>query len=101
MNQDSEKKFEYLFRLELRGKPIPESAQDKISVLNKRRKKVQLLMLFNFLFVAIFYASYQYGYTNLGPNWLIALSAVFVINILLQFKQSISIKDAIQFYSKN
>ena len=98
--KNPDKEFEYLFRLELRGKPIPESNQEKIVVLNRRRKKVQLLMVANFLFVAVFYASYQFGYTSLGPGWLAGLAAVFAINIVLQYKQSISIKAAISHYSK-
>lgn len=94
-----DKKYEYLFRLELRGKPIPTSGQEKIKILNRRRNKVQLMMLANFVFVLLFYASYHFGYTSLGPGWLAALAAVFALNLVFQLKQANTIKEAIAHYS--
>ena len=97
----NESKYEYLFKLELRGKPIPDTNQGKIAVLNKRRKKVSYLILANFAFILIFFISSSFGATNLSTNWLIGLAIVFSLNILLQYKQASSIKEAISYYSEN
>lgn len=96
----NESKYEYLFKLELRGKSIPYDNQGKIAVLQKRRKKVNFMMLANILFIGIFYTSYEMGWTNLNSSWLIVgIAVVFFINMLLQYNQITTIKEAIAHYS--
>lgn len=95
----NDSKYEYLFKLELRGKPIPESNQDKIAVLLKRRKKVSYLIVANFVFVMLFYISNYMGVSHLNAGWLIGIAVFFFINVALQYRQSVSIREAINFYS--
>jgi hypothetical protein len=96
----AENQYDYLFKLELRGKPIPESNLEKISLLEKRRKKIQGLLFANAVFVIVFFLSHQYGITNLSPIWLFALAGVFVLNLFMLFKQSKKVQEAILFFSK-
>lgn len=94
----AEKQYEYLFKLELRGKSIPESTEDKILLLEKRRKKIKGLLFANAVFVIIFFLSHQYGVTSLTPIWLFGLVAVFVLNLIMLYKQSQKVQEALLYY---
>lgn len=96
---ESENQFDYLFKLELRGQPIPDSSSDKVVILKKRSKKVNLLIGANFIFVSLFFISHQYGVTRLSMTWLYVLSGVFVLNLLMLFKQKSAISKAVLFFS--
>lgn len=97
--EENAKQFDYLLKLELRGKPIPESKAEKLNLLQKRSKKVHLLIGANFLFVSLFFLSHQYGVTQMSTTWLYVLSAVFVLNLLMLFKQKSAIAKALLYFS--
>ncbi len=94
----AEEQYDYLFKLELKGKAIPESDSDKIALLEKRRKKIKGLLVANAAFVAIFFLSHQYGVTSLTPIWLIGLLAVFALNLVMLYKQSKKVQEALLFF---
>jgi len=95
----AEEQYDYLFKLELRGKAIPESTSEKITLLEKRRKKIKGLLFANAVFVTIFFLSHQYGVTNLTPTWLFGLLAVFALNLVMLYKQSKKVQEALLYFN--
>ena len=96
----AEEQYNYLFKLELRGKPIPENTLEKIALLEKRRKKIKGLLFANAVFVAIFFLSHQYGVTSLTPVWLFGLLGVFALNLIMLYKQSKKVQEALIYFHK-
>lgn len=99
MSEPSDSKFEYLFRLELRGKPIPDSSTEKLEILKKRLKKVRMMMVLNVIFFIAIISSYILGFSELPEIFYYLLGTVFLINVALQFVQQKRITEAVHFYS--